>query len=435
MPTPSPRAIAARWRDGGPGTIVATAASAWWQHWPALIAIVLAGALARELFIRGAGFAATIDPLWGMLLLPFIVLSRLAAIVAMLLVVRASMPAYRARLDAAPTVGAAPGKFRDVLAGSVVAFFVIYAAWGLIADDQTEYAASYLEQVNFFDLPEGAALDPFALGLTWLTASVVIVAFVVRFLLKQFANRLPGAAGFVAVYLEAVWVFVAVVVAKAAFEFLPAWLETRRIVVWAVETWTAVLDAVAPLRWAWDAGGWLIAQGVEVIIIPLTWLTLVGIVYAASISSGDEVSTDVRKGARAALARRARDLGGEFIERWKPIADSARTIWSAGPVTMGFIILLIVAVTTASEWTHAGVLRIVAPQEIGFWLAADRALALVAVVIWEPIRICVLAAAFDYCIGVGLARGAEATPSAPAGSGQKAQAQGQGVGNGELELT
>ena len=41
MPTPSPRAIAARWRDGGPGTIVATAASAWWQHWPALIAIVL----------------------------------------------------------------------------------------------------------------------------------------------------------------------------------------------------------------------------------------------------------------------------------------------------------------------------------------------------------------------------------------------------------
>jgi len=393
--------IVARWREAGPGTIVEVAAKAWWRHWPALIAILLLGAIARELFIRGSGFAATIDPIWGMLLMPLIVLSRLAAIVAMLLVVRRSLPSYTARLSLVTDTERPAGRFRDVLAGSIVAFFVIYAAWGLVMEDQTEYAASYLEQVNWFELPEGATADPFALGLTWITASIVIVAFVLRFLLKRFASRLPAAAGFVSVYLEAVWVLVAVIVVKAAVDFLPGWLEHRRIVVWAVETWNEVLATVAPVRWIWEALTWLAAQGVEVVIIPLTWLTLVGIIYANSIptpESDDEAPR--RTGFRNAVVTRARGLGADLLERWRPIADSARTIWRAGPITMGFAILLIALVSTASEWTDALVFRLVAPQEISFWLAADRALAVVADVIWEPIRICVLAAAFDYCVGL-----------------------------------
>jgi hypothetical protein len=400
MPIPSPRDAASLVRRTGPGSIVSIAAAAWWRHWPALIAILLAGAIARELFIRGSGFAATIDPIWGMLLMPLIVLSRLAAIVAMLLVVRQSMPSYTARLAAVVGPERRQGRFRDVLAGSIVAFFVIYAAWDLVVEDQTEYTASYLEQVDWFALPEGATADPFALGLTWITASIVVVAFVLRLLLKRFASRLPSAAGFVSVYLEAVWVLVAVIVVKAAFEFLPSWLETRRIVVWAVETWDDVLVAVAPLRWVWDAWGWIWAQGVDVVIIPLAWLTLVGIIYANSIPSSEQVVTTARPvGFRQAVVFRARGLGADLLERWTPIAQSARTIWRAGPITMGFTILLIAVVAMMADWTDALVFRIIAPQEIAFWLAADRAIALVAAVIWEPIRICVLAAAFDYCVG------------------------------------
>lgn len=415
MPIPSPRNAASLLRRTGPGSIVTIAASAWWRHWPALIAILLAGAIARELFIRGSGFAATIDPIWGMLLMPLIVLSRLAAIVAMLLVVRRSMPSYMARLSAVPDPARRPGRFSDVLAGSIVAFFVIYAAWGLVMEDQTEYAASYLEQVDWFALPEGANADPFALGLTWITGSIVVVAFILRFLLKRFASRLPAAAGFLSVYLEAVWVLVAVIVVKAAVDFLPGWLETRRIVVWAVDTWNDVLAAVAPLRWLWDAWGWIWAQGVDVVIIPLAWLTLVGIIYANSIPSAEPDAVLTRPvGFRQSVVVRARGLGADLLERWRPIAQSARTIWRAGPITMGFAILLIAVVTFATDWTDALVFRIVAPQEIAFWLAADRAIALVAVVIWEPIRICVLAAAFDYCVGItrpGLRSGAGESPT------------------------
>lgn len=440
MPNPDPRVIVARWRQGGPGTIVEIAATAWWRHWPALVAILLLGAIARELFIRGSGFAATIDPIWGMLLMPLIVLSRLAAIVAMLLVVRRSMPSYSARLSLVTDPERPAGRFRDVLAGSIVAFFVIYAAWGLVVEDQTEYAASYLEQVDWFALPDGATADPFALGLTWITASIVVIAFVLRFLLKRFANRLPAAAGFVSVYLEAVWVLVAVIVVKAAVDFMPGWLEHRRIVVWAVETWNGVLETVAPVRWLWEAATWIAAQGVEVVIIPLTWLTLVGIIYANSIPMAEASDEAARpKGFRHAVVSRARGLGADLLERWRPIADSARTIWRAGPITMGFAILLIAVVSTAADWTDALVLRVVAPQELSFWMAADRALALVADVIWEPIRICVLAAAFDYCVGVTrpalrLRRsGSGSSGSDP--SGLEAQDERRGLEDRQLDRT
>ena len=433
MPIPSPRTAASLVRRTGPGSIITIAATAWWRHWPALIAILLAGAIARELFIRGSGFAATIDPVWGMLLMPLIVLSRLAAIVAMLLVVRRSMPSYMARLSVVADTQQRPGKFRDVLAGSIVAFFVIYAAWGLVVEDQTEYAASYLEQVNWFELPDGATADPFALGLTWITGSIVVVAFILRFLLKRFASRLPAAAGFVSVYLEAVWVLVAVIVVKAAVDFLPSWLESRRIVVWAIDTWNDVLAAVAPLRWLWDAWGWIWSQGVDVVIIPLAWLTLVGIIYANSIPSAEPDAVPTRPvGFRQAVVFRARGLGADLLERWHPIAQSARTIWRAGPITMGFAILLIAVVTFATDWTDALVFRLIAPQETAFWMAADRAISLVSIVIWEPIRICVLAAAFDYCVGItrpGLRSGG----SDPGGSGPSGSDRGQGSNRSESE--
>ena len=307
------------------------------------------------------------------------------------------MPAYSARRREAIDTGTAPARFRDVLAGSVVAFFVIYAAWGLVVEDATEYSASYFEQLDFFALPEGYVADPFALGLTWLTASIVVVAFALRLLLKRFAARLPGAAGFVAVYIEAVWVFVAVLVIRTAVDALPSWLATRRVVQWLGEVRDGMFDAVPALRVVLDVWNWLFAEGVETVVMPLMWLALVGIVYANSLPEA-RGEGPVTRGFLPMLRRRARDLGDDLLQRWRPIGGSARTIWAAGAPTMGFVILLLAVVAAASEWTDVAVFRLIAPQESGFWMGADRALSLVSRVIWEPVRICVLAAAFDTCL-------------------------------------
>lgn len=395
-------------RRGAPARILAVGARAWWRHWPALLVILLAGECVREVMIRAAGFAATVDTLWGLLVLPFIVLTRLAAIIAMLLVVRSSMPELsRRRRDAIHTAGS-PARFRDVLAGSVLTFFIVYAAWDLIAEDETDYAASYLEQVNFFDLPEGGTGGPFELGLTGVTVGVVVVALVLRLVLHRVARRFPGVAGFVGVYLEAVWIFVAVVVLRSIFEFVPAWIQSRRVVVWLSELRDGLVDQVPVFQVVTEAAEWLLAQSVEAVFLPLMWLALVGIVYVNSLPAADAVAAG--PGAPRAggfVRRRVHDVGDGLLERWRPVAIAGRTIARSGLGTIGFVILLLITIDTATDWTNVAVWRLVAPQELGFWFAADRALSLISLAIWEPIRICALAAAFDTCLQLASRSGDE----------------------------
>src|SRR5690348_15733332 len=62
-----------------------------WRHWPALLALYLAGTLGRYVAIEVAGFVGAYSAIAGALLFPLAILSRLVALVAMLLVLRDGM--------------------------------------------------------------------------------------------------------------------------------------------------------------------------------------------------------------------------------------------------------------------------------------------------------------------------------------------------------
>lgn len=338
------------------------------SKWPALVAFFLAGWIANYLLIRFGGYVANIDALYGQLVLPLAVLARVASYVAMFLVLR-------------------PVKsFAEALGSSILPFFVVFATWGMIHDDWVAFSLAQLQQRKF----DGT--DPaLFIGVTPVTIGVVVAAFVLRLLIKRFAAKLPKWFNFFTAYLEAVWIFIAVDIIAQIVAVVPAWLATRQVVVWGSGIVEQARQAFAPLRFVTDAVVWLIQQAATLIGLPLAWLTLAGIVYAV-------VTVPKSKPAAGFLRKRLTELGTDFAGRWVPIANSARLIWRAGVITMALFVLAYAILDTSSAWLHFGIDRLVGPHELGWWFASDAPLSLVVQLIVEPARICLIAAAWMFCL-------------------------------------
>lgn len=337
-------------------------------RWPALVAFFLAGWIANYLLIRFAGFVANIDPLYGQLVLPLAVLVRVASYVAMFLVLR-------------------PGRsFVGALGTSILPFFVVFATWGMIHDDWVAFSLAQLEQRKF----DGTDPELF-IGVTPVTIGVVVAAFVLRFLIKRWGTRLPKWVNFITAYLEAVWIFIAVDIISQLFAFLPAWVESRRVVVWGSEIIEAAKEAFAPLRFVTDAVFWLIDQAATLVGLPLAWLTLAGIVYAVA-------TVQKPKQAVGFWHKRINEVGTDFAGRWVPIANSARLIWRAGAITMALFVLAYAILDTSTLWLHFGFDRLLGPHELSWWFASDAPLSLVIDLLVEPLRISLIASAWIYCL-------------------------------------
>ncbi|CAN5450282.1 hypothetical protein BH09ACT4_BH09ACT4_10850 [soil metagenome] len=381
------------------------------RRWPALLAWFLAGWTVRLMLIRFAGWAAeNVDPLVGQLILPLAVLARLASYVGMFLVLRPELSNYE-RLDEyadAATPGPAPRfvtTWLNTVGAAIVPFFVIYAAWGLINEDGIAYAASAVDQLNVDS--NGTALDtPFTLP----TIAIVVAAFVLRRVMARFATKLPAWFGVIAVYLEAVWVFIAISFVRDLLIGVPDWFATRRMFAWAVDGWAHLRDQVSALQWLNDAWGWVTHQLGEAVFQPLAWLALAAIVLAGALplatrkrrrSRVDELRDSAARRWMAVGPRTRRILMwpvAGVLERWQPIATALRLIWRAGPIVMGVYVLAFGVLQIAGDWLTWALFHAFGPHEPGWWQAWDQPIGLLVDVVVFLLQVCLVAAAFDRCL-------------------------------------
>jgi hypothetical protein len=373
------------------------------RRWPALLAWFLAGWAIRLMLLRFAGWVGeNVDPLLGQLILPLAVLARLASYVGMFLVLRPELSHY----DPGP-----PQRFvtswANTVGAALVPFFVIYAAWGLINEDGIAYASAAVDQLNLDT--KGSALDtPFG----WPTITIVIVAFVLRRLIARFASRLPSWFGVVAVYLEAVWVFIALSFVKDLLAGVPEWFATRRMFAWAVDGWAEIREVIPAFQWLSDAWGWVTLQLGEAVFQPLAWLALAAIVLGAAMPALTGRTRRERTrldSARESATRRWTAIGPRtrrilmlpvngVLERWQPIATAFRLIWRAGPVVMGVYVLAFGVLTIGTEWLRYGLYHAFGPHDLAWWTAWDQPIGLLIDTVIFLLQICLVAAAFDRCV-------------------------------------
>lgn len=386
-----------------------------WRHWPALLALYLAGTLGRYVAIEVAGFVGAYSAVGGALLFPLAILSRLVALVAMLLVLRdgmvqlgvlAPIPAERAQRRRA---------FVDALLAGILPFVAFYAAWGYLREDAAAYFSRLLEVNSGLIADEilsgGARAGDAAVGeLSFgpATIAIIVAAFAGRWLWKRYRRRLPAAFAAGAVYLEVLWVYLSVTLIADALNVVTAWVQDRQAIVWLGDIREWVGAQLAPVAWVWDAVEWALGEIGGIVLLPIAWLTIAGVIYGQAVAPqsarlGGAVVTRAR--ARfdtlpSRLRARLRDVWSDLIARFQPIGRALLLMWRAGPVLIGSYILLFTLLLALDAALEVAVTRVIGPEDLrGFWMVNAPLIFLFIPFVIEPLRVVLVASAYDAVIG------------------------------------
>lgn len=375
----------------------------------------LAGVLVHYVITEVAGFIGAYSATVGFLVLPIAILARLISLVAMFLVLRDGL---RNLQEVAPLPEAAADRrrtFLSALLAGILPFFAVYWAQGLLGEDVRAYSLRALEvrqsiiavaSVN--GEPRVSSQDTVLnLPLSVWTVAIIVLAFAGRWAWSKWSAKLARWLSPVAVYFEVVWVFFSVMVLGDVFDTIKAWVDSRAAMATLETIREGVLDAVAPLRWLWDGIGWVISEAGPVLLAPLAWLTIAGVVFGQAIVAEklrveSELISRVREHAAVIpnpLVRRLKDLGEELGARFRPIGRALLLMWRAGPLLVASYALLYVIVKALESYLAFGITRLVGPQDYIFWVVATPLVSLVPLLLIEPLRIAVISGAYDATLG------------------------------------
>ena len=379
------------------------------MHWPALAAIYLAGTLTRYGAIQVAGFIGAYSAVAGALLFPLAILSRLVALVAMLLVLRDGMVQLGAIAPIPEDPVARRRAFVDALLGGILPFVAFYAAWGYLREDAQAYFTRVLE-INtgliadevFTNAERAGDAQVGWLSFGPLTIAIIIVAFSGRWLWKRYRARLPRGLAVIAVYLEVLWVYLSVTLIGEGLDAVSTWVGSRQGIVWLGDLRAWVGDQLVPVAWIWDGVEWLLGEAGGIILLPLAWLTIAGVIYGQAVApqtarlSGGVV---IRAMARfdtlpSRLRARLKDVWSDLIARFQPIGRAILLMWRAGPVLIGFYILMFTALLALDAAIDLGITRVLGPHDLAdFWMVNQPLIFLLTPMIIEPLRVVLVAGA------------------------------------------
>jgi hypothetical protein len=395
--------------------ILTTAGRVLWRHWPALMAWYLAGVLVHYVITEIAGNIGATSATLGFLVLPLAILARLVSLVAMFLVLRDGL---RNLQEVAPLPESAADRrrtFLTALLSGILPFFAVYWAQGLLGEDVRAYSSRALEvrtsagQVAFAngETPLSDQDTVLNLPLNVWTVAIIVFAFAGRWAWSKWSSKLAAWLSPIAVYFEVVWVFFSVLLLGDILDTITAWVDSRAAMAVVETIREQVLDAVAPLRWLWDGIGWVLSEAGPVLIAPLAWLTIAGVVFGQAIVAEklrveNELIARLREHAAVIpnpFMRRLKDLGEELGARFRPIGRAVLLMWRAGPLLVASYALLYVIVKALESSVAFGVTRLIGPHDFVTWAIISPIVSVIPLLLIEPVRIAVISGAYDATLG------------------------------------
>ncbi len=420
------------------------------QYWPQLAALYLLGLLARRGVIELAAWAGHDNDLWASLIMPLAGMARLGSFVAIFLVLRPAFP------ELAPDPSR-PSRRVDLFTTVIVPFFAIYLAWQMFKEDWLAFESRSLDYrlEESFTPGQNLELHPETLPVGTTTWVLIATALVVRLVLSRVSARLPVWMQGVRVYVDALWVFLALTFSvNQGLTLLinpAAWISERRIVVWFNQVRSDVFSHVNFLEKMWDGVMWALSTAFGGAAIPLLWLAVAGIVYRVSMETADW-----RAAARRVVGRRAdmvieratqprerfethwemvpsavrtktRAHATEQLGKFRPVVDSGRLIAHGGLLGLSLYVLAYLVLAwldmsgsfygnqTGPGYLFRGVAWLLGPHPWTFWLGVRDPLIMGSHLLIEPLRICLIATTLAYC--VWHVRAATTPPTAAAAQG------------------
>lgn len=377
-------------------------------HWPALLAWYLAGALANYVVVEVAGFVGAYTAIGGLMIMPLAILAPLTAYVAMFLVLRDGMPQLQKLAPRSPDARERRRQFVSALLGGILPFFAFYTAWGFLRGDMQDYTERALEvrrtasQVSGVVFESQGTVD--RLGFDVVTIPIIVLAFAGRWAYKRWNARLPRWSSPLAVYLEAVWVFLTLYLISDGLGQITGWVQSRQAMVWLADFRAGLTGVLAPVAFVWDGVEWLLGEAGGILLLPIAWLTIAGVLYGQAVAaSAPKLAGRVPERVRtrygtipARARRRMNDVGGSLVARFRPIGAALVLMWRAGPALIGGYVLLFTLALALEPLVGLGLTRLVGPHDVdGYWMVFDELLVLAVGLVIEPIRVALVAGAYD----------------------------------------
>lgn len=408
--------------------------SLWRRFWPQLACLYLLEQALHPWILRAAVEIGLFNRLLGLTALAALVLLKLVVLLWMFHVVSPGLTLLQSGGVAASEEDArSRHRFTAVLALALVPFFAYYTAWGFLGDLVRDYSLL------------GLRLDPFgergpllrAGDSQWLLA-IVVASWLLRKACEEQMRRRSGFSWrLAAILLSANWVFIGLYALGAYKEEIAQWLVRLPIIELLLRMWLAVKISAPSLSLPAPPMGWEAALSglrelLSYVLLPIVWLALAAIIYygktAASTHKAASVveRTDQRYMMLSPAVRKALDgvIGG-FRTRYLPMARAVELTLTSG---IAFLLLFIVSYRVLT-WGSA-CLWILAKHWIGphpteLWFAFADVLGVVIGnplgsergVIFEPLRICLLAAALDRALAQYREDPSEAVGATNVGSG------------------
>lgn len=291
------------------------------RRWLVLSAIAATSLLAHELLSQLAVRAGVVGGVPGFLTLALVPLAGLAALVAMLLVVRGR----GARRSNPWGVIAAAGSV-------LVPYLVVYESRGDLRADLIDYVRGTLYE----QLGSETAISGLPQIASWLVLGIVATALVVRAVGTRLIRdgRWVGREGprrgivhLVLGYAEAVWMTLGAWVLTGVLSGLGAWWAGRSLARALADHWSRVREHLPSLGalgdWLREALPVVTDAVVTGVVVPVSMLTIAVIVYGLQVAdgvSGDDVVGVVRRSRWAPMTRRVGDA--PLRQAWARLSDT-----------------------------------------------------------------------------------------------------------------
>jgi hypothetical protein len=409
----------------------------WWRNLLPLVTWFLAGYVGFRASINGAIWLGQHQhKSLGIGLFSFGVLIQIAASVGMIRTCATSL--YRWRDAAAnkdeETSDPTQQGLMELLSVTLLPLVAVWSAWGFLDERLAELGVSNTVALGigggtqYFTLTDGRWKD-------YLPAIVILL--VVRRVVEAVDDRWPSRpAKFLQVWAEAFFILLTVLVTPHAVGDFKDWLSFRRFWFATVDWWDGVkefFDKVnipipGGLEWLWTTFWetlWpLFKDGVGE---PLTWLAITTVVFGHRVLSSGGVFRGTRLerrlgGATIEAAEPSRlvkltnqapnlVLGG-IREKFYPTLNAFRLLVRVGPVFLGVVCLVYTFWVLGSNWTFIAIQRSIGIHGDKWDLMNYEIASGLRDIVFETLRIALLAAAFDLCISVGARRRAEAAEAA-----------------------
>ena len=376
-------------------------------HLPTLLAIYLTGAAVRNGVMWASVELSDSHRTLAGFLLPLAPMATLTAIVLMLRQVasRLSWATFGGGVESDRRTGMLLG----LLSSALIPFLTVYAAQGYLKEDLREFAneAVYDELYGNAASLYGQRADTSRIFIAdgALLVGIIVVALVLRYLIGRF--ELPGrhfSWAVVAVYVEAIWLFLLATQFTQYQDRLWNWVMERRLVDWVQDRWTSLVDLIGPLgrplQAVADGLGNLLTDADTVLVIPIAWLTVGAVALGQKIETPAQrrrrfLAEDRLKRVPLAVRRASHEATADIRGRFSGLGNGIRLLAVGGLLPMLLFCLVFIVARQAGTLVAELGRAIAGPVKRDDALAFLPYLDLLSNAVYTVMLVGLLAAAID----------------------------------------